>query len=205
MCILGAQHHSKARISKGDVASVAKNQFSFLLEQCTDRGENINEGLSNYEKALTYSNSKVDFVYSIDLQMSPSDMVLKIGNNTVGYNNLIRKADIQEYRIDFKLGKNESINTQIPNIPSNPINNTGEKGVFIPQSQDAPASSTPPASYTQPALYIPPASSTPPAATMPASSTLPAASTVQEHEYNKLALIFMGLVIGATALMVIRS
>ena len=62
-----------------------------------------------------------------------ADMVLKIGNNTAGCKNLIRKADAQEYGIDFKLGKNDSINKQIPNIPSDPTNDTGETGVFTPQ------------------------------------------------------------------------
>ena len=62
---------------KDDVASAAKNQFSILLEQCINR-EDINTDLSNYETALTYSDSKVDFVYGINVQMSPSDMVLKI-------------------------------------------------------------------------------------------------------------------------------
>ena len=40
-CILGTQSHSKSWISKGDVASAAKSQFSLLLEQCINRGEDI--------------------------------------------------------------------------------------------------------------------------------------------------------------------
>ena len=58
-------------------------------------------------------------------------MVLKIGNNTAGYNNLIRKADVKEYRIEFTLGKNDAVNKQIPNIPSDPTNNTAEKKLLF--------------------------------------------------------------------------
>jgi len=101
--------------------------------------------------------------------MSPSDMVLKIENNTAGYNNLIRKADVQEFRIQLKLGKNDDLNKQVPNIPPNPTNYTGEKGVFIPQSQDKP-------------VTTPPTSSILPAATAPISG-----KTAPEHEDNKSA------------------
>ena len=117
--------------------------------------------------------------------MSPSDMVLKIENNTAGYNNLIRKADIQEYGIEFKLGKNVDVNKQISNIPSDPTNDIGDKGDFTPQSRDKPSSSTPPAT-------------TIPATTTPAPSG--AGTTVQEFEDNKSALSFMERFIGVVTL-----
>ena len=62
-------------------------------------------------------------------------------------------------------------------------NDTGEKGVFTPQSQDKPVT-TPPTSFALPA------------ATTPTSGT-----TAQEHGDNKSALILMGLFIGVINLM----
>ena len=84
---------------------------------------------------------------------------------------------MQEYGIEFKLGKNDAVNKQLSNIPSDSTNETGEKGDFIPQSQDKSSSSTPPATTT-------------PATTTPVSST---GTTAQEHEDNKSALISMRL------------
>ena len=49
-CILGAQSNSKSRISKDDVASATKSQFSILLEQCINREEDINTDLRTMKK-----------------------------------------------------------------------------------------------------------------------------------------------------------
>ena len=99
-----------------------------LLGQCINRVEDIADSLNKYKQALTYSDSKVDFCYGIGVQMSPSDMVLKINPNTAGYNNLIRKADRQD-GITFTLGKNPSINSQV--IQQIPV----EKGVYVPPEE----------------------------------------------------------------------
>ena len=128
LCLLGAQSHIKMRVSRNNIASAAKNEFAVLLGQCINRVEDISESLNKYEQALMYSDSKVDFCYGIGVQMSLSDMVLKINPNTARYNNLIRWADRQD-GITFTLGKNPSINSQV--IQQIPV----EKGVYVPPEE----------------------------------------------------------------------
>ena len=86
--------------------------------------------MNKYEQALTYSDSKVDFCYEIGVQMSPSDMVLKINPNTARFN-LIRRADRQD-GITFTLGRNPSINSQVV------------QPVDVPPTVPIPPQATPP-------------------------------------------------------------
>ena len=73
----------------------------------------ICEDIKRYQDTLSYASSKVDYSAGESIYMIPSDMNLKIGSGTVGYNNKILVSDGQ-----FSLGKNDEVNSlEAPSAP----------------------------------------------------------------------------------------
>ena len=77
---------------------------------------------------MDQAESKLEFVFGIDICVTPRHMILNIEGKVPGYRNEIVVATA-----DLTMGKNENINAQI--TPSDHSNDTGEKGVVVLQPQ----------------------------------------------------------------------
>ena len=99
--ILSSQASARSSIV-GNTASALTAQSAFLnnFENVVNRRINIQEDIKRYQDTLSYASSKVDYSEGEHLYMLPSDMTLKIGLGTVGYNNKILVSDEK-----FILGK----------------------------------------------------------------------------------------------------
>ena len=94
---------------------------------CASSACGVSSAHLNYTKhqdTLSYTSSKVDYSVGESICMIPSDMNLKIGSGTVGYNNKILVSDEK-----FILGKNEKVNSLEPTAvkshkDSNHVNQT---------------------------------------------------------------------------------
>ena len=74
---------------------------------------------------LTYARTEVNYVFGVGLYMSPSDVLLRVGQ-VAGYNNQIVIATS-----DQALGLNVGFNTS--DAPPDVTNDTGETGLVKPQ------------------------------------------------------------------------
>ena len=77
----------------------------------------MREDIKDYQNALSYASSKVDYSVREHLYMLPSDMTLKIRPGTVRYNNKILVSDG-----NFSLEKNDEVNLAVPAMKSHKTN-----------------------------------------------------------------------------------
>ena len=107
--ILSSQASARSSIV-GNMASSLTAQSAFLnnFEKVVNRTVDIREDIKRYQDTLSYTSSKVDYSVRENLFMLPSDMNLKIGSGTAGYNNKILVSDG-----NFSLGKNEKVNASL--------------------------------------------------------------------------------------------
>ena len=99
--ILSSQASARSSIL-GNMASSLTAQSAFLnnFENVVNHRVDIREDIKQYQDALSYALSKVDYSVGEDLFMLPSDIELKIKTGTVRYNNKILVSDG-----NFSLGK----------------------------------------------------------------------------------------------------
>ena len=87
--LLGAQAQTRTRIVTGGGTSFdAQKQFIANIEDAISSPVDLPSAIKRYQNVLRYAGSSVDYVFGYDLYMSPSDMMLKIGDIS-GYNNEI--------------------------------------------------------------------------------------------------------------------
>ncbi|CAG2226223.1 unnamed protein product [Mytilus edulis] len=104
--LLGAQSQTKTEILKVGTGFDAQKQFLANVQDVINSPIDLPTQISNYQNVLKYARSKVDYVYGLELYMSPSDMVLQIGT-IVGYNNKIIIATENQ-----TLGFNDDLNNK---------------------------------------------------------------------------------------------
>ena len=121
--ILGAQAPTRTRILGTGTAFDAQKQFLANLEDAIASPVDLPAAIKRYQDVLQYAGSKVDFVFGIGLYMSPSDMLLRIGQ-IHGYSNEIVVATT-----DQKLGFNSGLNAA--DVLVNP-GASGETGLVKP-------------------------------------------------------------------------
>ena len=100
----------------GNTASALTAQSAFLnnFENVVNRRVNVQEDSKRYQDTLSYASSKVDYSVGGSIYMLPSEMNLKSGGGTVGYNNKILVSNEK-----FILGKNEKVNSlEVPFSPT---------------------------------------------------------------------------------------
>ena len=124
----------------------------------------------------------MNYIFGAGLYMAPSDMRLHIGT-IVGYNNEIVIAPIGQ-----PLGEVTDINRSLP--PPDKANDTGEKGLVVPQPS---ASAAPPSVAQLPKIPYR-------AAGTPAIKS----TDTQSHDNEKTALVVGCVAIGLTALWLAR-
>ena len=111
--ILGSQSQTRTRIIGNTTSFDAQKQWLANLEDAISSPVDLPSAIKRYEDVLSYASSKLDYVFGIGLYMSPSDMLLRIGQ-VIGYNNLIVIATPGQ-----KLGLNSDLNdTPVPPPPS---------------------------------------------------------------------------------------
>ena len=105
--ILSSQASARSSIIE-NTASALTAQSAFLnnFENVVNQRVDIREDIKRYQDTLSYASSKVDYSMGENIYMLPSDMNLKIGLGTVGYNNKILISDGK-----FSLGKNVEVNS----------------------------------------------------------------------------------------------
>ena len=102
----------------------AQKQFLTLIEDAINKPVDLPNQISRYQNILKCAKSKVDFVYSIGLYMSPSNMELRIGTFQ-DYNNKIVIATE-----GLTLGLNDEANT----VPIPPRSTSTIEGTKTKQS-----------------------------------------------------------------------
>ena len=105
--ILSSQASDRSGIV-GNTASALTARSAFLdnFGNVVNRRMDIREDIKHYQHTLSYASSKIDYRMGQNIYMLPSNMNLKIGLGTVGYNNKILVSDEK-----FSLGKNEKVNS----------------------------------------------------------------------------------------------
>ena len=179
--VLVSQAQTRTGILGEGKAFEAQKQFLTNVEKAVGSPVDIAEAIDRYEKVLQNAMSKVDFVFGFGLYMAPSDMLLRIDQNTAGYNNNIIIAEE-----DLILGLNSSINDTYPEAtPKAPkaLEKSGSSnantGVLVkPQDQ--------PQSRRRPSL------------------TREVQSALEDHEDEKGAVIVVGVALGLMALWFLR-
>ena len=86
----------------------AQKQFLANAEDSISSPVDIPSSIARYQKILQYASTPLDFVFGIELYLSPSDMVLHPGN-VQGYKNEIVIA-----RSDAVIGHNPGIKESEP-------------------------------------------------------------------------------------------
>ena len=105
--ILSSQASARSSIVENTVSELtAQSAFLNNFENVVNSRVNIREDIRRYQGTLSYASSKVDYSVGENIYMLPSDLNLKIGSGTVGYNNKILISDGK-----FSLGKNDKVNT----------------------------------------------------------------------------------------------
>jgi len=102
--ILGAQAQTRTTILGIGTAFDAQKQFLANVEDAISSPVDLPAAIARYQDVLRYAESKVDFVFGIDLYMAPSDMRLRVGK-VEGYNNKIIVAG-PEQTLGFNAGAN---------------------------------------------------------------------------------------------------
>ncbi len=102
--ILGSQSQTRTDILGTGTAFDAQKQFLVNIEDAINSPIDLPSQITRYQNTLKYARSKVDFVYGIDLYMSPSNMELRIGTIKDYNNEIVVATDQQE------LGLNDNIN-----------------------------------------------------------------------------------------------
>ena len=109
----------------------AQKQFVANVEGAISSPVDLTSVIKCYQDVLTYSQTKVNYVFGVGLYMSPSDMLLRLGQ-VAGYNN-----PIIIITSDQALGLNMGFNTS--DASPDVTNDTRETGLVKAQkSQLAP-------------------------------------------------------------------
>ena len=179
--VLVSQAQTRTGILGEGKAFEAQKQFLTNVEKAVGSPVDIAEAIDRYEKVLQNAMSKVDFVFGFGLYMSPSDMLLRIDQNTAGYNNKIIIAEE-----DLMLGLNSSINDTNPEA-------TPEAPHKAPEKSDSFASGV----LVKP--HEPPSASRPDI--NPGNKST---ASLEDHEDEKVAVIVVGVALGLLALWFLR-
>ena len=86
--ILGSQSHTRTYILGTGTAFDAQKQFLANIEDAINSQVDLPSQIARYQNNLKHARSKVDFVYGIGLNMSPSSMELR-SDSMQHYNNEI--------------------------------------------------------------------------------------------------------------------
>ena len=127
-CILGSQAQTRSNVL---TSFETQQYFTDLLEQNIKSMFSIPESIDKYQKAITETNSRINYVVAQGLYMIPSDLVLKVGS-VVGYNNNIVVASPS-----MKLGHNDQVNQlQLPvTLPKVPQQTIVQKPSHVPVAE----------------------------------------------------------------------
>ena len=175
--VLVSQAQTRTGILGEGKAFEAQKQFLTNVEKAVGSPVDIAEAIDRYEKVLQNAMSKVDFVFGFGLYMAPSDMLLRIDQNTAGYNNKIIIAEE-----NLMLGLNSSINNTDPDAtPEAPPKALIKSG----------------SSNTNTGVLVKPQD-------QPQSRRSPPQSALEDHEDEKGAVIVGGVVLGLIALWFLR-
>ena len=143
-CILGAQAETRSAIIGSFGTELdARKQFLKLFEDSINQHADIPTSISRYQKALTDTHSRVDYVIAPGLYIIPSDMILKIGS-IKNYNNniLIASKNMKPGKNDINLKKS----IPLPSMKGPPVKfkriktnlSVGEKPVKPPTENFKP-------------------------------------------------------------------
>ena len=119
-CLLGSQAETRFPIvGKSGTELDAQRQFLKLLEDSAKKHPDIPTSIARYQKALSDTHKRLNYVIGPGLYIIPSDMILKMGT-IENYNNNIVIATVS-----MKPGANEINNTK--NIPTALMEGPGVK------------------------------------------------------------------------------
>ena len=92
-CILGAQAETRSAITGQFGTELdAQKQFIKLLEDSINQHADIPTSIARYQKSLSDTHKRLDYVIGSGLYIIPSDMILKVGT-IENYNNNILIAN----------------------------------------------------------------------------------------------------------------
>jgi hypothetical protein len=118
-CLLGAQAETRSAIINSFGTELdAQKEFKKLLEDSIDKHADIPTSIQRYQKSISDTHIRLDYVIAPGLYIIGSDMVLKIGS-IENYNNNILIASGK-----MKQGKNNinnQINKLLPQMEGNPV------------------------------------------------------------------------------------
>ena len=103
--LLGAQVQMRTGILGTSTAFDAQKQFVANVEDAMSSPADLPSATQHYQDVLTYARTEVNYAFGVGLYMSPSDMLLHVGQ-VAGYNNQIVIATS-----DQALGLNMGFNT----------------------------------------------------------------------------------------------
>ena len=136
-CILGAQAETRTPITgRFGTELDAQKQFLNLLEDSINQHVDIPISIDRYQKALTDTHKRLDYVIGPGLYIIPSDMILKMGS-IENYNNNILLASK-----DMKPGKIvTNINQKIKSLTPLMEGSTVKKSILKtnPKERETPA------------------------------------------------------------------
>ena len=102
--ILGAQATTRSPIV-GSGSFDAQRKFINLTKEAINSPFDIGKSVKSYQDSLQYAGSAVNYSFGHSLYMAPSDMLLRMSDNIIGYNNNITISGPDE-----ELGLNEDVN-----------------------------------------------------------------------------------------------
>ena len=109
-CILGAQAETRTPIiGQYGTDLDAQREFKKLLSDAITLSSDIPSSIERYQRALSETHKRLDYVIGKGLYIIPSDMVLQVGSIENFNNNILIASS------DLKLGKNELINKRLKN------------------------------------------------------------------------------------------
>ena len=158
-----------------ETALDAQKQFLANVEDATKSPEDLQAAIINYQEALQYARSEINYSFGKGLCMAPSDMLLRIGK-IAGYNNKIIIATSAQH-----LGLNTGLNKDV--IPPDAANDTGETGLVKPMGAVSPSEATTSQRGAAPAQPDP-------------TTTAAAKADHEDHEDEKTALVVGSIAIG---------
>ena len=104
----------------------AQKAFLNNFENVVNRRVDIREDIKQYQNTLSYTSKKVDYSMGLIIYMLPSDMNLNIRSGTVGYDHKILVPDS-----GFSLGKNDMVNTTVPEKTSSIVSKHAHETFII--------------------------------------------------------------------------
>ena len=188
--LLGAQAQTRTGVLGTGTAFDAQKQFLADAEDAIGSPVDLPSAIKRYQEVLVYARTEVNYAYGTGLYMSPSDMLLRVGQ-VAGYNN-----NIVISTADQTLGLNAGFNASDapPDISTGNANDTGEKGIIEPQEHQPAA---PPDMATA-------GGNGDNSHVATAAPTARQKATAAQHDDEKTALIVGGVGLGLLALWLLR-